>query len=284
MKIPVLFSCILCFFLSTYNCDAQTMTGVGTRNPQGAFHVDGRKDNAKTGAPSAAQAVNDFIVTNKGLVGVGNITPKVKLDLRSDSLQNAIGLGTTNLPAATAGAGAMRYYPYNGGSDLQYSDGENWISIFVAPQKASVIAQLRSAQTIPSKKETIISNWTEIEDITSSFNPSTGAFVAPRDGVYSFVLTLNFVNGSIISGSYIQVQFVDTNNSSSVKVIRSFGESSRTSQAGITQTATLMLTKGATVMPQVYYTFLNSGSRALRIDANQNNPNGGFNNLMIIEH
>lgn len=284
MKITAFFSYILYFFLSIYNCDAQTMTGVGTRNPQGAFHVDGRKDNAKTGTPSTAQATNDFIVTNSGLVGVGNITPKVKLDLRSDSLQNAIGLGTTALSAATAGAGAIRYYPYNGGSDLQYSDGEKWVSIFVAPQKASVIAQLRSAQTIPAKKETIISNWTEIEDITSSFNPSTGAFVAPRDGVYSFVLTLNFVNGSIISGSYIQVQFVDTNNSSSVKVIRSFGESSRTSQAGITQTATLMLTKGATVTPQVYYTFLNSGSRALRIDANQNNPNGGFNNLMIIEH
>ena len=284
MRIPILFSYILYLFLSIYNCNAQTMTGAGTRNPQGTFHVDGRKDNAKVGVPSVAQTTNDFIVTNSGLVGVGNITPKVKLDLRSDSLQNAIGLGTTTLSAAAAGAGAMRYYRHSGGSDLQYSDGENWISIFVAPQKVSVIAQLRSAQTIPAKKETIIGNWTEIEDITSSFNSSTGAFVAPRDGIYSFILTLNFVNGSILPGSYIQVQFVDASNSSSVKVIRSFGESSRTSQAGITQTSTLILTKGAIVMPQVYYTFLNSGSRALRVDTNQNNPDGGFNNLMIIEH
>lgn len=260
------------------------MTGVGTRNPQGVLHVDGRKDNAKTGIPSAAQATNDFIITNNGLVGVGNIAPKVKLDIRSDSLQNAIGLGTTSLSAVTAGAGAIRYYTYNGGSDLQYSDGEKWISIFVAPVKASVIAQLRSPQIIPTKRETTIVNWTEIEDITSSFDPVTGTFIAPRDGIYSFVMTLNFITGSILSGSYIQVQFVDANNSSSVKVIRSFGESSRASQAGISQTSTLMLTKGATVMPQVYYTFLNSGTRALRVDANQNNPNGGFNNLMIIEH
>mgnify|MGYP001002779407 CR=1 FL=1 len=278
------FTLLYIFIFCVLNCKSQTATGVGTRNPQGVFHIDGRKDNAKTGLPTLTQVANDFILTTDGWVGIGNISPRAKMDLRSDSVRNAIGLGSTTLSAAEAGAGAMRYYSYSGGSDLQYSDGKKWVSIFVTPQKASVIAQLRTAKTIPAKTETIIDNWTELEDITSSFNPSTGAFTAPRDGVYTFVITLNFVNGSIISGSYIQIQFVDANNSTSVKVLRSFGESSRNSQGGIALTSTIMLAKGAVVMPQVYYTFLNSGSRALRIDANQNNPNGGFNNLMIIEH
>lgn len=47
--------------------------GIGTKNPQAVFHIDGAKDNAET--PTAAQLANDFIVTPSGSVGIGTVTP-----------------------------------------------------------------------------------------------------------------------------------------------------------------------------------------------------------------
>lgn len=54
-------------------------SGVKTKNPQGALHVDGQKDNNLSGTPTAAQQTNDFIVTPAGNVGIGNTVPTAKL-------------------------------------------------------------------------------------------------------------------------------------------------------------------------------------------------------------
>lgn len=54
-------------------------SGVKTKNPQGPLHVDGNKDNSTSGAPTAAQQANDFVVTSAGNVGIGNTAPGVKL-------------------------------------------------------------------------------------------------------------------------------------------------------------------------------------------------------------
>ena len=62
---------------------AKAQVGINTPNPQGVFHVDGAKDNPATGAPSAAQQSNDFIVTAVGNVGVGTTTPSKKLEIVS---------------------------------------------------------------------------------------------------------------------------------------------------------------------------------------------------------
>lgn len=66
-------SLVSLLLLGSVNYYAQV--GVNTQNPQGSFHVDGAKDNATTGAPTAAQQTNDLIVTSTGNVGIGTTTP-----------------------------------------------------------------------------------------------------------------------------------------------------------------------------------------------------------------
>ncbi|MGG7469673.1 hypothetical protein [Chryseobacterium arthrosphaerae] len=68
--------------------------GINTTNPQTVLHVDGAKDNAATGAPTAAQQLNDFVVTSTGNVGIGTIAPQKKLDINA----NNASLRITNLP------------------------------------------------------------------------------------------------------------------------------------------------------------------------------------------
>lgn len=57
-------------------------TGVNTKNPQGALHVDAKKNNATTGAPTGTQPDDDFIVAS-GNVGIGVLAPLTKLHLIS---------------------------------------------------------------------------------------------------------------------------------------------------------------------------------------------------------
>ncbi len=59
--------------------------GINTANPQGAFSVDGAKDNPATGTPTATQQLNDFSVTATGNVGIGNVAPAARLDIVGDT-------------------------------------------------------------------------------------------------------------------------------------------------------------------------------------------------------
>jgi hypothetical protein len=74
--------------------------GINTSNPQGAFHIDGAKDNNSTGAPTAAQQLNDLIVTSAGNVGVGTTAPTSKVEINSGTA-NTSGLKLTNLTSAS---------------------------------------------------------------------------------------------------------------------------------------------------------------------------------------
>lgn len=69
---------------------AQGKVGVNNTNPQGVLHVDGKKDNPATGAPSITQANNDVIVTEDGKIGAGTLTPGARLDVRGASQGQAI--------------------------------------------------------------------------------------------------------------------------------------------------------------------------------------------------
>lgn len=90
--------------------------GVNTQNPQGPFHVDGAKDNAATGVPSAAEQMNDVIITSTGGVGVGTLSPVSKLEVNGASTNTAaynagsgmiIDYSLSNLAYTTASAGAF---------------------------------------------------------------------------------------------------------------------------------------------------------------------------------
>lgn len=64
-------------------------TGVNTKNPQGAVHVDAKNNNATTGAPPGTQPDDDFIVDASGNVGIGVLAPLTKLHLISGGTATA---------------------------------------------------------------------------------------------------------------------------------------------------------------------------------------------------
>ncbi|WP_326984599.1 hypothetical protein VUJ46_08725 [Chryseobacterium sp. MYb264] len=87
---------VLSFFLFSAMW-AQAQVGIHTGNPQGAFHVDAGRDNPETGAPSAAQQANDFIVTApSGFVGIGTTTPTHKLHVIGDGVSDPVSFSTLN--------------------------------------------------------------------------------------------------------------------------------------------------------------------------------------------
>ena len=81
--------------------------GIHTNNPQGAFHVDAAKDNNASGAPTATQQLNDFIVTSSGSVGFGTTVPGVKTEINSGTA-NTSGLRFTVLTSATPTSTGLR--------------------------------------------------------------------------------------------------------------------------------------------------------------------------------
>lgn len=162
---------------------------------------------------SNSDNIETFQIQNSGYIGVGVLAPLVKLDLRSSSLaiENALGIGNTTQTATDAGAGAIRYNETV--QALEYSDGTDWFRLQVNPNKAMVIAQNSYGQTyIPVWTNdiyytigTTIANWTSIYDRNGNFNPVTGIFKAPRDGVYSASVTAVFTDISMTAGAQYEL-------------------------------------------------------------------------------
>lgn len=284
------------FLINIYNAQI----GIGTSSPQGILHVDGAKDNPASGTLTPAQISNDVIVNKAtGFIGAGVLNPQVQLDIRSAGSENALGLGTTTMSAATAGAGATRYdvnsVPV--GAKIEVSDGVAWNKAYIAPQKAVVVLRKVSSQSIPTATATTIINWSEVRDMSNSFDPTSGEFTAPRDGTYTFLLTFNFNGAVITDGSRVESQFYSPTTSTVLaSVYKTFGQSmtgtsddansTRSTQAGGSSTVTLTLTAGTKVSVRLYQN-LTSGSIPLRVTSNASdpaNPDDGFNNLTIIEH
>lgn len=274
--------------------------GIGTNNPLGSLHVDGAKDNPASGVPTPAQLSNDVIINKTtGFIGAGVLNPQVQLDMRSAGSENSLGLGTTSMSAVAAGAGATRYDVNNipVGAKIQVSDGIVWNKVYLAPQKAVVVVRKIASQSIPTATPTTITNWSEVRDMSNSFDPITGEFTAPRNGTYTFLLTFNFTGAVISDGSRVESQFYNpTTGIVLASVYKTFGQSmtgtaddansTRSTQAGGSSTVTLTLTAGTKVSARLYQN-LTSGAIPLRVTSNSSdpaNPDDGFNNLTIIEH
>ena len=83
---------------------AIAQTGINTKNPQAVLHVDGNKDNNPEGLPTTAQQANDVVVTSKGNIGVGTITPKAKVDING---KDPSGGGALRIADGTQGTGKV---------------------------------------------------------------------------------------------------------------------------------------------------------------------------------
>jgi hypothetical protein len=255
--------------------------GISTSNPLGILHVDGAKDNTASATP--AQISNDLIITNTGFIGAGVSNPVVKLDMRSAGLQNAVGLGSTTMTASAAGAGAVRYEPTQ--AKFQVSDGNVWEAAIILPTKAVVVARLTSPFSVPYNTDVNITGWDEIRDLSNSFDPVTGIFTAPRTGVYTFLMTYNFVSGSIVNSSEVTSQFYSPTTAAILaRSYKTFARSNEDAQVGGSATITVSLTANQTVRPQLNQNITGSGPRALRANADWTHPDAGFNNMTIIEN
>lgn len=149
---------ILLFIVFSLGSFAQNKTGVNTKNPQGALHVDPKKNNAATGTPTGTQPDDDFIVDANGNVGIGVLAPSVKLHIKNatspaltivDGTQlankilgsDANGVGTWIIPPVTKSSilsnfpTAVFVYPVpTGGTEPIYS----LLSIPLSPGKWAV--------------------------------------------------------------------------------------------------------------------------------------------------
>lgn len=84
------------FFISV-SLLSYSQVGINTSNPQGRFHVDGAKDNPKTGTPTTAQQKNDVVIKqNTGWVGIGTTSPATNLDINNETTNGAIKITDTN--------------------------------------------------------------------------------------------------------------------------------------------------------------------------------------------
>ncbi|WP_426478177.1 hypothetical protein ACP3T3_01505 [Chryseobacterium sp. CBSDS_008] len=86
---------LFCLFSVLYT---QAQVGILTSNPQGAFHVDAGRDNPTTGAPTAAQQLNDFIVAaSSGFVGIGTTTPTNRLHVVGNGVDDPVSVSALNV-------------------------------------------------------------------------------------------------------------------------------------------------------------------------------------------
>ncbi|MDQ0064387.1 hypothetical protein [Chryseobacterium lathyri] len=89
--------------------------GINTENPQGIFNIDGGKNNAVTGTPTATQLKDDFIITSKGSAGIGTLPDSyAALDVKSANqgiLAPRINLTSVNLDLNADGDNSIANQP-----------------------------------------------------------------------------------------------------------------------------------------------------------------------------
>jgi hypothetical protein len=109
---------ILLVFALIFSTFASAQVGIGTQNPQGIFNIDGAKNNATSGPPTAAQQNDDFVVTAAGNVGLGTTSPTNRLHVNGASLFTPYATNT----GTNAGGDQIAFEIYgktNGAPDTQ---------------------------------------------------------------------------------------------------------------------------------------------------------------------
>jgi len=154
--------------------------GINTNNPQASFHVDAAKDNPTSGAPSAAQQVNDFVVTSTANVGIGTTSPTEKLDVASGNarirnINSNIGIGGTDRVVVADATGVLKTINFNS------------YSLFHARLTAN---QSLSTSTIT----TLLFSAPLATSPYYSYSTSTGVLTFNQAGNYLVTLQASFTN------------------------------------------------------------------------------------------
>ncbi|WP_312304672.1 hypothetical protein [Chryseobacterium sp.] len=279
------------------NINAQI--GIGLPNPINPVEI-------KTDA-------GNIIIDNSGKIGTLAANPKVALDLRSN-VNGSVAIGNTTKTAAQAGAGALRYVasPAIGVKGyLEFSDGSNWVSFFPKGKPRIIVMASKTTQDtyvfesatpseigiksgIVQRRSSYLTNWTEKLDSdsgvpTSNFDPATGEFIAPRDGVYFATFTFALQSSQVNTGSNNQTeaiwevrnpsgtitQRIKTNNGYSSDT----GASPNAVPVGSACTVSVYLNKGDKLRPFTWITVAFDGT----VSQFDTSGSGAYNSLTIVE-
>ncbi|MET3536179.1 hypothetical protein [Chryseobacterium limigenitum] len=154
--------------------------GIRTSNPQTALHVDGAKDNAATGAPTAAQQLNDAVVTSTGSLGLATISPTEKLDVASGNVRirdinTNIGVGGSDRVVVADATGILKTINFNA------------YGLFHS--------RLTAAQSLAvSTVTTLLFNSPLSTSPYYTYNTSTGALTFNQPGNYIVTLQASFTD------------------------------------------------------------------------------------------
>lgn len=161
-----------------------SQVGINTTNPQGTLHVDGAKDNPTTGAPTAAQQLDDFTVTNTGNVGVGKTVPTEKIDVVGN-----IQFSGTLKPNGNAGTSGQVLTSQGAASS------PTWVTTSVTP----VVATVKSgeAMNFTNNSAQILKFDTTEQDTWGGVNISKDEIKINQDGDFLVQVQFGFPGGSI---------------------------------------------------------------------------------------
>ncbi len=277
---------------------AKAQTAVGARSTSNGLEIVTPAGNEKS------------IITKDGKVGIGTLTPKVELDIRSGA-NSALAIGVTEQSAQDAEAGAIRYVPSPAigvRGYIEYSDGQKWIGYYPYGKPRLVVVAEKTSQNvyvyeagaqpigsyttgIPARSSSYLTNWTKKLDSdsgtdTNNFNIASGEFIAPREGVYwaifSIALQANLITANeTYDSNQIEAIWEVRDSSgllkSKIKSAKAF-PGNGTTEAGASCLVGVHLMKGDRLRPAVWIdlTWSHSSFRPF-------NTNAGYNVLTIVE-
>ena len=297
---------ILPFIFNVSQANAQT--GLGTKDPQNALEV------------VTVEGNKNIVFTFEGKLGFDTNNPMFPLDIRQAESQ-IIGLGMTDQSAVDAGEGAMRYVPsptMGAKGYMEYSDGKRWVGLYPGGKpRLCIIAEKRSNKTkkfeevagggitnieienngIRSRMISHLIDWQEKLDTdsgedTDNFSPSTGEFIAPRDGTYLALLSFTFASTPIAGAYNNQIEAVwDIRDSNDILITRvkssrgysdnSGGSNDRNSgkvEASATCLVGVSLKKGQKLIPTTWIDLTSGAGTPVALNTNE-----GYNILTIVE-
>lgn len=161
-----------------------SQVGINNTNPQGTFHVDGAKDNPVTGAPTAAQQLNDFVVTNTGNVGVGKTVPTEKIDVVGN-----VQFSGALKPNGNAGVSGQ----------VLTSQGAASSPVWAASSLVPVVATVKStaAMSFSNNSPTILNFDTIEQDTWGGVDLTNDEIKINQDGDYLVQVQIGFPGGTL---------------------------------------------------------------------------------------